>query len=100
VSDVVITFSVLNELNGSLKQILVEFEDATKRGDAVEAAIGNPCGRGELRQAAEVFENGWDARRKYLKDDLAKVQEHVEAVGSKWAEWDTEASNKLSVDSE
>ncbi len=41
-SDVKISYSVLNELNGSLKQILVELEDASKRASALEAAIGDP----------------------------------------------------------
>lgn len=97
-SDVAITYSILNELNGSLKQIIVEFEEASKRADVLESAIGDPCGKNKLREAAEEFEDGWNDRRKGLKEDLAKIQEHVESVGSSWADWDTEASKSLTVD--
>ena len=97
-SDVLINYSVLNELNGSLKQIIVELEEAENRADDLEDAIGDPVGRDDLREAAEEFEDGWDDRRKFLKEDIELVQQHVEEVGSKWAEWDTEASKSLKVE--
>ncbi|GLI27938.1 hypothetical protein ARHIZOSPH14_21800 [Agromyces rhizosphaerae] len=97
-SDVLISYSVLNELNGSLKQILVELDEASNRSDQLEEAIGTPCGRGELRSRASSFESGWDDRRRYLRDDIAKVQQHVEETGAAWEDWDVEASKSLSVD--
>jgi hypothetical protein len=96
-ADVLITYEILNELNGSLKQIIVEFEDATNLSEALEDAIGKPFDRDGLRNKARNFEERWDDRRNFLKQDLQEIQEHVEAVGSGWAEWDTEASKSLSV---
>ncbi len=97
-SDVVIDYVVLNELNGSLKQIIVEFNDASKRSGSLMDAIGKPAGRDNLRNAAHNFESGWDDRRAKLLEDIEKVQQHVEKVGSGWAKWDTEAAQSLSVD--
>lgn len=98
-SDVLISYEILNQLNGSLKQILVEFEEASHRSDVLEGAIAEPCGRNTLKHRASDFESGWDDRRSKLKEDLAKVQEHVEQVGEGWQNWDTEASKSLKVDS-
>jgi DNA repair exonuclease SbcCD ATPase subunit len=97
-TDVKISYSVLNELNGSLKQIIVELEEASNRASALEDAIGDPCGRNDLREAAEEFEDGWDDRRKFLEEDIAEVQKHVEEIGKAWAEWDTEAAASLAVE--
>ncbi|WP_353807406.1 hypothetical protein [Agromyces sp. SYSU T00194] len=99
-SDVLISYSVLNELNGSLKQIIVELDDAAGRTGALEHAIGTPCGRNELRNAVDEFESGWDDRRRFLREDIATVQQHVEEVGRAWEDWDLEASSSLSVDAD
>ncbi len=98
-ADVEVPYSVLNELNGSLKQIIVEFEDATARSEHVEGAIGSPLGRDGLRDQARRFEEAWDDKRETLKQDLEKVQAQVEAVGQGWNNWDVDAAGKLSVDS-
>ncbi|MBM7505723.1 hypothetical protein ACFPER_01305 [Agromyces aurantiacus] len=97
-TDVLIEYGVLNELNGSLKQIIVELEKAEQRASALEDAIGDPYGKDRLREAAEEFEDGWDDRRAALKEDLMKIQERVEATGKAWAEWDAEASRQLAVE--
>ncbi|WP_419818439.1 hypothetical protein [Glaciibacter flavus] len=97
--DVLVEYSVLNELNGSLKQIIVELQEAESRATTLEGDIGDPYGRNKLREAAEEFEDGWDDRRKALKEDLMKIQERVEGTGQGWANWDTEVSSKLAVES-
>ena len=96
--DVLIEYRVLNELNGSLKQIIVELEKAEDRASTLEGDIGDPCGRNRLREAAEEFEDGWDDRRAALREDLMKIQERVEATGRGWEEWDREASRDLAVE--
>ncbi len=97
-SDVVISFSLLNELNGSLKQIIVEFNEADKNADALQDAVKKPCGKDDLREKVHDFEGGWNNRREELQADIEKVQQHVEAVGAKWAEWDLDASKNLELD--
>ena len=93
-----IPYEVLNELNGSLKQIIVEFEQANSRSSALESAIGNPLGRNSLRDEAERFEGDWDDKRETLRQDVVDIQKHVEDIGKGWVEWDLEASKQLSVD--
>ncbi|HET6672421.1 MAG TPA: hypothetical protein VFG92_03520 [Agromyces sp.] len=95
---VLIPYEVLNELNGSLKQIIVEFDKAGDRSGALESAIGAPYGRTGLRDAADSFESAWDDKRETLKMDVEEIQKHVEEVGTAWTDWDTEASASLSVD--
>ncbi|WP_203581633.1 hypothetical protein [Microbacterium hibisci] len=99
-SDVEISYSVLNELNGSLKQIIVEFEKANARSDDLESAIGAPYGKTRLRDRAHTFEEGWHVRRKALQEDLMTIQERVEKTGKEWESWDLEASkaNEVEVD--
>ncbi|MEJ3404461.1 hypothetical protein WDJ51_06930 [Rathayibacter sp. YIM 133350] len=99
-SDVLISFSVLNQLNGSLKQILVELEEAEEREGDLQDAIGRPCGRDKLRDRAHDFEGSWDDKRSKLKEDLGKVQQHVEQAGQGWQDWDTKAANSLKVDAD
>jgi hypothetical protein len=96
--DVEIPYEVLNELNGSLKQIMVEFENAKNRSDALESAIGSPLGRNSLRSQANTFEDQWDDKRQTLAEDIADVQKHVQAVGEGWVNWDLEASQQLELD--
>ncbi|MDF2574194.1 MAG: flagellar protein FlgN [Agromyces sp.] len=95
---VLIPYEVLNELNGSLKQIIVEFEKAGSRSNDLEQAIATPYGRSSLRDEADRFEGDWDDKRETLKQDIEEIQKHVEEVGTAWSNWDTEASASLSVD--
>ena len=96
--DVIVTYEVLNELNGSLKQIIVEFEKAEGRSNDLEAAVGAPYGKTRLRDRAHSFEAGWNDRRGALKGDLEKIQERVEGTGREWADWDLEASKSTKVE--
>lgn len=97
-SDVIVTYDVLNELNGSLKQIILEFEKAEERADDLEDSVGTPYGKTRLRDASSEFESGWNDRRRGLREDLMKIQERVESTGRGWAEWDVEASRSTQVE--
>lgn len=98
--EVLIPYEVLNELNGSLKQIIVEFENATARSESLEAAIGSPQDRSNLRSQAQRFEEAWDDKRDTLKQNVESIQEQVEKVGKSWVDWDLEARKSLSVDAD
>ena len=93
-----IPYELLNELNGSLKRIAVEFDRAGARSGALESAIGTPCGRSGLRTAADRFESEWDDKRETLKQDVLAFQERVDAIGRAWRDWDREAGASLDVD--
>lgn len=93
-----IPYEVLNELNGSLKQIMTEFANAKNGSNALEAAIGTPLGRGSLRDEADRFESAWDDKRETLRQDMEEVQKRVDEVGKAWVGWDEEAGKQLSVD--
>lgn len=97
-ADVLIPYEVLNELNGSLKQIIVEFDKAGRRSNDLEEAVGTPYDRSGLRDQADRFEGAWDDKRETLRQDVEEIQKHVEGVGTSWNDWDTEASRSLSVD--
>lgn len=92
-----IPYDRLNELNGALKQIIVEFENAKDNSSALEEAIGRPHGESGLRDQADRFEGEWDDKRNQLKEDLLNIQEHVEAVVKNWSDWDSEASTELDL---
>ena len=93
-----IPYEVLNELNGSLKQIMVEFQEAGARTSDLETAIGTPLGRSGLRDQADRFESAWNDKRETLRQDMEEVQKRVEEVGKAWVDWDEEAGKQLSVD--
>ena len=95
-----IPYELLNELNGSLKRIAVEFDEARSRSGNLESAIGSPCDRTGLRTAAERFESEWDDKRETLKQDVLAFQERVDAIGQAWRDWDREAGASLAVDAE
>lgn len=90
--DVLITFDDLGTLNDSLKSIVTEFDQAEDRADVLEGAIGDPFGRGTLREAVEDFEDRWDDKRDELRDGIKQVQEHVQGVLDGFTDWDVETA--------
>ena len=94
-ADVYIKVDHLNRLNGSLKQILVEFADAAKRTDALQDMIGRPDGRSSLRDRTHEFEGGWDDRRNALIQKLTGIQAAVESTCTGWQDFDLEAADSL-----
>ncbi len=97
-TDVYVKVDHLNRLNGSLKQILVEFEDAAKNTDALQDLIGRPDGRSGLRDRTHDFEGGWDDRRNALIDKLRNVQVAIEETCKGWQDFDLELSRNLSLE--
>jgi hypothetical protein len=87
--------SSMEELNSALKDIIVEFEDAGGKTDALVDAIGRPFGRGELRDAADEFEGAWDDKRETLKGHLHELQERVEGVKTSWEQFDADLAKQL-----
>lgn len=96
-ADVYVKVDHLNRLNGSLKQILVEFNDAAKRTDALQDMIGRPDGRSSLHDRTHDFEGGWDDRRNALIKKLGVIQAAVEGTCKGWQDFDLEAAESLKV---
>jgi chromosome segregation ATPase len=92
VADIYIKLDQLNEVKTSLTSIVEEFENATERSEELEAAIGQPFMRYELRSKARDFEERWDNKRDDLKESLQSVLEHVDGVITNVEEWDTETA--------
>ena len=97
-TDVYIKVDHLNRLNGSLKQILVEFEDAARNTSALQDLIGRPDGRSGLRDRTHDFEGGWDDRRNALVDKLTNIQASVEETCTGWQEFDSELARNLALE--
>lgn len=97
-TDVYIKVDHLNRLNGSLKQILVEFADAARNTDALQNLIGRPDGRSGLHDRTHEFEGGWDDRRNALIDKLSNLQVAVEETCTGWQEFDLELSRSVALE--
>jgi hypothetical protein len=91
-ADIYIKLSELESVHTQLDAIVTEFENATSSSEALEAAIGDPYGRGELREQAKDFEERWDDKRTQLKDGLTGIRDHVKGVIDSIDEWDTETA--------
>jgi hypothetical protein len=96
-ADVYVKVEHLNKLNGSLKQILVEFNDAAGRTDDLQDAIGRPDGRSGLRDRTHEFEGGWDDRRNALIEKLTAIQASVESTCKGWQDFDEQAAKDLAL---
>ncbi len=94
-SDVLIRYSELQLLNERLKSIVEELDGAVSRSEELEAAIGAPYGRAELRDRARDFEERWDIKRGDLARDMRKVQEHVQGVIDEFSQLDSDAAAKF-----
>lgn len=90
--DVYIKISELETVTHQLEAIIEEFEHATGRSDALQAAIGSPFDRSELRDKASDFEERWDDKRDELKESLEKVKDHVKGVVDGVQDWDSKTA--------
>jgi len=93
--DVAISYADLKELNSALIDIWDELDQCSSRATSLEHAIGDPFGQNRLREAAEEFEDGWDDKRKELKENVRKVQERTDKVLKGWNKWDQDTANGL-----
>lgn len=91
-ADVKIKIETLARISAQLEAIVGEFENATDNSEALEADIGNPFDKSELREKAQDFEERWDDKRGDLKDSLKDVHEHVKGVVEGFENWDSETA--------
>lgn len=91
-ADVRIKIDTLARIASQLDAIVSEFENATSQSEELEADIGNPYGRGDLRDKAQDFEERWDDKRDELKESLKELQEHVKGVVDGFENWDSETA--------
>ncbi|MER7558474.1 flagellar protein FlgN [Nocardioides sp. NPDC051685] len=91
-ADVKIKIETLSRIATQLDSIVSEFENATSQSEELEADIGNPYGRGDLRDKAQDFEERWDDKRDELKDSLKELHEHVKGVVDGFENWDSETA--------
>lgn len=92
---VLIKYDELKAVDESLKKIIEELKEASKRSNELEDAIDRPYGKSKLRDEASNFESGWDDRRNALLEDIEKVEQHVAGVLEGFAEWDTDTANEM-----
>ncbi|WP_110589960.1 flagellar protein FlgN [Microbacterium suaedae] len=93
--DVYISYSELGEIETNLTGIVAEFENAGRSSDDLAAAIDDPYGRHELRNAAREFEERWDGKRGELAEDLGKILERVTGILDGFREGDDELAIAL-----
>lgn len=98
-SDFYVSIGELRAVSSGLRSIASEFENAVSNSDALEAAIGSPFGRSELRSKAGDIESRWDIKRGKLAEELTGVLEHVEGVIENVEGFDNEAAIMLDAPS-
>ena len=91
-ADVKIKIDTLSRIATQLDSIVSAFENATRQSEELEADIGNPYGRSDLRDKAQDFEERWDDKRDELKDSLKELHEHVKGVVDGFENWDSETA--------
>ena len=87
----------LELVNESLLVSITEFTEVADSNDDIEAAIGDPAGRGDLRGRVYDFEAGWNNNREKLTENLTKVQEHLQAIIDGFTTLDTELNAGLTA---
>lgn len=91
-ADILIKITELETVKTSLNAIVDEFDKATANSEDLEADIGEPFDRSELRDKAQDFEERWDDKRDELKESLKKVSEHIKGVIDGIEKWDSETA--------
>lgn len=95
--DIMLDLGRLRATGDGLRASIREFENATNTADGLEQVIGRPDDRVRLRDRAHDFEGDWNDRRAILTENLAKVQEQLEAIVDGWTEWDAETCGQLTA---
>lgn len=90
--DVRIKIDTLAKVVDQLNEIVGEFDNATSQSEELEADIGNPFGRSELRDKACEFEERWNDKRGDLKESLDDLRKHVKGVVDGFENWDSETA--------
>jgi hypothetical protein len=95
VPDIMLDLGRLRATGEGLRASIREFENATNTADGLEQAVGRPDDRTRLRDRAHDFEGDWNDRRAILTENLAKVQEQLEAIVDGWSDWDVETASQM-----
>jgi hypothetical protein len=95
VPDIMLDLGRLRATGEGLRASIREFENATNTADGLEQAVGRPDDRTRLRDRAHAFEGDWNDRRAILIENLAKVQEQLEAIVDGWTDWDVDTASEL-----
>ncbi|MFL4472762.1 hypothetical protein ACIPVK_02045 [Paeniglutamicibacter sp. MACA_103] len=81
----------LDEIVTDLGNSIKEFEDASKIARGIAGAVGNPMGKGKLKDRVEDFENDWNKNRDELVEKLDGVHTHLKDIKDGFEEWDRDA---------
>ena len=93
--DIMLDLERLRETKDGLTAAVAEFDSASKTNDDLEASIGNPDDRRELRSKVADFESAWNDKRGKLKDNLANILEQLTSIIDGWDEWDRQTACDL-----
>lgn len=77
---------IVADLDGSRK----EFENASEVSRGIARSVGNPKGKGALKDRVEDFENDWNDTRDDLVEKLKGVHQHLKDIRDAFKEWDLE----------
>ncbi|QTV80216.1 hypothetical protein [Microbacterium sp. NIBRBAC000506063] len=96
--DIDIPMATMADLEKAITDAIGEFESATGNSEALEAAIGSPLGRSELRSEAQRFEEAWDDKRETLRRNLEDLLERVSGTRQSWQDLDSELATAMEAE--
>jgi len=80
----------LDDIVADLGASIKDFEDASDITQGIERAVGNPKGKGDLRDRVGDFEKDWNDTRAGLIDKLGGVHTHLKDIRDAFKKWDEE----------
>lgn len=94
-ADIMLDLERLREARDGLTATVAEFKNASNTNDGLEASIGRPDDRRELRDKASEFESAWDGKRDKLRENLENILEQLTGIVDGWDEWDRDTACSL-----
>jgi len=94
-ADIMLDLDRLRETQAGLKASIGEFKNAARNNDGVEASIGRPDDRRELRDKASDFESAWNDKRGKLEENLSNILDQLTSIIDGWDEWDRQTTCDL-----
>lgn len=80
----------LDEIVTDLGTSKSEFEDASQIARDIARSVGNPKGKGDLKNRVEDFEDDWNDTRDDLLERLSTVHQKLNEIRCTFQEWDLE----------
>ncbi|WP_313810843.1 hypothetical protein [Glutamicibacter sp.] len=80
----------LDEIIADLGASIKDFENASEITKNIESAVGNPKGKGDLKDRVGDFENDWNDTRDDLVEKLDGVHTNLKDIQKAFQEWDLE----------